>query len=131
MIHDFEDQACTLSPKNEQESKSCYVDHLETQLNCSLNWDQNNNLYGIPAIQYITFYQLCFSWSLVCQQCQFPFHFNGQEYNFCTSHGLLNGMEKTWCATAVKRNGSMFKSNSWQFCPHQCSQDKMTAETSK
>ena len=99
VIHDFEDQACAMSPSDATVSRHCYIDHLESKLNCSLHWNQNQEI------------------SEVCQQCQFPFKFNGQEYNDCTLVGLDQEANRSWCATGVRPDRSLFDASSWLFCP--------------
>ncbi len=41
VVHDFEDQACTLSTITESDVEECYINHLESNLNCTLNWEND------------------------------------------------------------------------------------------
>ena len=46
VIHDFEDQACTLIGLNESDARNCYSEYLENQMSCSLSWDMSDDISG-------------------------------------------------------------------------------------
>jgi len=49
--------------------------------------------------------------------CVFPFEYEGQTYNQCTSVGSENG--RAWCATQVDSEGKVVR-NKWEDCEHSC-----------
>ena len=46
VIHDFEDQSCTMSSIDDANHKKCYINKLEEKLNCRLHWDHSNEFSG-------------------------------------------------------------------------------------
>jgi len=49
--------------------------------------------------------------------CVFPFTYNGETYNQCTSTGSENG--QSWCATQIDDNGEVVR-NKWEDCQPSC-----------
>ena len=72
-----------------------------------INMIKNNN----PATVNYVFFSDCVTytgptetkrkWADGPHECQFPFWYNGVEYNSCTTDG---GISQPWCATAVMEN---------------------------
>jgi len=50
-------------------------------------------------------------------KCIFPFEYEGQTYNQCTTQGSENA--QAWCATKVDSSGVVVR-NSWEDCHHSC-----------
>merc|ERR1712128_152919 len=50
-------------------------------------------------------------------KCIFPFEYEGQTYNQCTTQGSENA--QAWCATKVDSSGVVVR-NFWEDCHHSC-----------